>query len=162
MDKSNTFRCSLAIILTAIPLSLTLSLLGSVELFQEKTCMSLVKFLIMFVLFIYLIISSMVKSIIIEQNSFYVFYRLRFYSRYYQCEHIDIQWVLCDCGKSNDIYFKIKRKTPFLFVKNKYVYFPCKNKEQMRDIVCLLDKEKVRIKFRGNKRTQKFIERALS
>lgn len=159
MNTRKSFQCSVIMSFLAVILSLVFSLMFNVDLLLEKTLVSFVEFLIMFVLISYLIVPNLTKTLFVDENGIDIFYSLRFFSRHFKCKHESIKCVLCDCGKSNDIYIKIRREKPFFFVKNKYVYFPCKSREQMRDIVCILREKNVKVKFRGNKRNIDFIER---
>ena len=80
MNTRKSFQCSVIMSFLAVILSLVFSLMFNVDLLLEKTLVSFVEFLIMFVLISYLIVPNLTKTLFVDENGIDIFYSLRFFS----------------------------------------------------------------------------------
>ena len=93
-----------------------------------------------------------VKTLSFEKECIDMFYCLRPLWRHYRYKYEDINIVICECGRTYEtLYIKVKRHYPLAFVKNKCLFFQCKNNYETKDIVSILKKNNIKVVFRGDR-----------
>lgn len=158
-NKNQTcFKCSNEMTLYAIALTF-----GFPIFFYKKAACDGEYFLFAKIFFVsivslYLMLFFCVKNLSFEKDHIDMFYCLRPFFRHYRYKYNDMNFVVCECGKTTEnLYIKVKRHYPFAFVKNKYLFFQCKNIYETKEIVSILRKHNIKVVFRGDRRSIWFI-----
>lgn len=130
--------------------------------YYDRRSVDFIEFSIVFFLLSFTMLFFCVKTLKVEKKGITMSYYFRPFLRHYRYRCKNIKAVLCDCGRASaDIYIKVERNHPFLIFKNKYLYFPCRDVVQAKDIIYLLNINGVKIKFRGNRDKQNFIKKEI-
>ena len=118
-----------------------------------KDCLFL-KFLALTTSILYLLLSAGMKRLKVDEDGVEFFYYLRPFARRYRYEYGDVKKVYFESAGTPGSFplfiFTTKRNHPFLFFKNKYLFFLNKNYYDARDILDLMKEKNLRIRVKGS------------
>ena len=149
------FSSSPVTIISSLILSIYFSLMYLPNLdFHNIDTPLFLKFLALTTSILYLLLSAGMKRLKVDEDGVEFFYYLRPFARRYRYEYGDVKKVYFESAGTPGSFplfiFTTKRNHPFLFFKNKYLFFLNKNYYDARDILDLMKEKNLRIRVKGS------------
>ena len=156
--KGISFQCSKIMMFYGISLTFGIPIFFYKKALCDGDYFLFAKLFFVSIVSLYLMLLFCVKNLSFEKDHIDMFYCLRPFFRHYKYKYEDINIVICECGRSCEtLYIKVKRHYPLVFVKNKCLFFQCRNIYETKNIVSILRENNINVVFRGDRGSIWFI-----